>query len=120
MKTFRELKVWQKSMDLSVEIYRITNVLPKIEDYGLTSQIRRSAVSVPSNIAEGFGRYHSKEFVRFLQISQGSVYECQSQLEIAFRVNYIEECIFNDLDNRLTEVAKMLSSLIRKIKESIN
>ncbi len=118
MKSFKELKVWQKSMDLTVEIYELTKKFPKIEDYGLSSQIRRCSVSIPSNIAEGFGRNHSKYFVRFLQIAQGSVYECQTQLEIAFRVAYIDENEFRSIDIQYTEVAKMLSSLIRKIKES--
>lgn len=118
MKSFRELKVWQKSMDLTVDLYQLVKDFPKVEDYALSSQIRRSSVSIPSNIAEGFGRNHSKDFTRFLQIAQGSIYECQTQLEIAFGVNYIEEDTFNNLDIKYTEVAKMLSSLIRKIQES--
>ncbi|MCU4175770.1 four helix bundle protein [Carboxylicivirga sp. N1Y90] len=118
MKSFRDLIVWQKSMDLTVDVYELLKVFPKVEDYALASQIRRCSVSIPSNIAEGFGRNHTKEFIRFLQISQGSVYECQTQLEIAFRVNYIDSIVFDELDSKYTEVAKMLSSLIRKIKES--
>nr|WP_321450439.1 four helix bundle protein [uncultured Carboxylicivirga sp.] len=118
MNSFRELKVWQKSLDLSVSVYEITKVFPKTEDYGLTSQIQRSSVSIPSNIAEGFGRNHTKDFTRFLQIAQGSVYECQTQLEIAFRVGYLNEDESMNLDNKYTEVAKMLSSFIRKIKDS--
>ncbi|MCT4644394.1 MAG: four helix bundle protein [Carboxylicivirga sp.] len=118
MNSFRELKVWQKSMDLCVEVYDMIKGFPKIEDYALSSQIRRCSVSIPSNIAEGFGRNHSKDFARFLQIAQGSVYECQTQLEIAYRVNYIDDDAFNNLDAKYTEVAKMLSSLIRKIQDS--
>ncbi len=118
MKTFRELVVWQKSMDLSVEIYNLTNSFPQSEEYGLSSQVRRSSVSVPSNIAEGYGRNHTKDFVRFLQIAQGSVYECQTQLEIAYRVNYLIKDDFDNIDARFKELAKMLSSLIRKVNES--
>lgn len=82
-------------MDLPVRVYELLIDFPKVEDYALSSQIRRCAVSIPSNIAEGFARYHSKDFIRFLRIAQGSVYECQTQLEIASRVGYLNGNLFN-------------------------
>ena len=87
--SYRDLVVWQKSMELTKKIYTITKDFPKEEVYGLTSQIRRSAVSIPSNIAEGKGRNSDKEFVRFLQISLGSLYELQTQFELALSFNNV-------------------------------
>ena len=110
--SYRDLIVWQKSMLLVKEIYLQTKNFPKEELYGLTSQIRRCAISVPSNIAEGKGRNTDKEFIRFLQISLGSVYEFQTQLELSSQLNYI-----NDIDNLLNlsiEIEKMINTLITK------
>jgi len=120
MKTFRDLQVWQKGMDMSVSVYEVTSNFPKKEEYGLISQLRRCAVSIPSNIAEGFGRNHTKDFIRFLRISQGSVYECQTQLEISFRVGFMQESVFKDMDKQYETIAKMLSSFIRKLSNSEN
>mgnify|MGYP002344243353 FL=1 len=99
-------------MDLTKQLYVLTSSFPKEETYGLISQIRRCAVSIPSNIAEGKGRGGDKEFVRFLQISLGSLYELQTQLELAASFNYIAS-IENILDMSL-EIEKMLNSLITK------
>ena len=118
MKTYRDLIVWQKSMDLVILVYNATNQFPKEEVYNLTSQIRRSAVSVPSNIAEGYGRNSSGDYVRFLQISSGSLYELQTQLEISFRMKYFSQEKFRELNSLSIEIEKMLSSLISKIKNS--
>ena len=120
MKTYRDLIVWQKSMDLVFLVYNATNQFPKEEVYNLTSQIRRSSVSVPSNIAEGYGRNSSGDYVRFLQIASGSLYELQTQLEISFRMEYLTEEKFNELNSLSIEIEKMLSSLISKIKNSRN
>ena len=97
MKTYRDLIVWQKSMDLVFLVYNATNQFPKEEVYNLTSQIRRSSVSVPSNIAEGYGRNSSGDYVRFLQIASGSLYELQTQLEISFRMEYLTEEKISDI-----------------------
>ena len=108
--SYRTLIVWQKSMELTKQVYMITKEFPKEEVYGLTSQIRRCAVSIPSNIAEGKGRGSDREFVRFLQISLGSLYELQTQLELALSLNYI-----NNIENILAlslEIEKMLNKLI--------
>ncbi|MBN2721567.1 MAG: four helix bundle protein [Campylobacterales bacterium] len=108
--SYRDLLVWQKSMELTKQVYMITKDFPKDEIYGLTSQIRRCAVSIPSNIAEGRGRNSDKEFIRFLQISLGSLYELQTQLDLALSFNYITN-IENILDLSL-EIEKMLNKLI--------
>ena len=89
MKSYRDLIVWQKAMSLVTLTYKITKDFPIEERYGLCSQIRRSSVSVPSNIAEGYGRNYRKDYSRFLQIARGSLFECQTQLEIALNMNFI-------------------------------
>ena len=108
--SYRDLIVWQKSMDLAKQIYFITKDFPKEEVYGLTSQIRRCAVSIPSNIAEGKGRGGDKEFVRFLQISLGSLYELQTQIELAKEFGFIQNG--DTLFNLSFELEKMINSLI--------
>jgi four helix bundle protein len=97
MSNFRNLLIWQKSMVLVTKIYTVTNNFPKEEVFGLTSQIKRSAISIPSNIAEGLGRESSKELLRFLKISIGSLFELQTQLEIAKNIIYLDEETFNNL-----------------------
>ena len=92
---YRELTVWQKSMKFVADIYKLTQNFPDIEKFGLTSQIRRSAVSIPSNIAEGFGRRLPKEFIRFLRISISSLFELQAQLKICKSINLTDPNIFN-------------------------
>ena len=109
---YRSLVVWQKGMELAEKVYLITKKFPKEEIYALTSQVRRSAVSVPSNIAEGKGRGTDKEFVQFLRIALGSLYELQTQLELALRIEYITEKEFESIDQQMFEVEKMLNSLI--------
>src|ERR1700692_2269347 len=89
--SFQDLRIWQESMDLTVEIYRVTSGFPRHEIYGLTSQMRRAAVSVPSNIAEGKGHRSDPEFVRFLFHARGSLLELQTQLLIARRLEYLSE-----------------------------
>ena len=110
--SYRGLIVWQKSMKLSKEIYLLTKTFPKEELYGLTSQIRRCAISIPSNIAEGKGRNSDKEFIRFLQVALGSVYELQTQLELSLQLNYIDN--IDDLLNLSIEIEKMINTLITK------
>ncbi|MBN2145529.1 MAG: four helix bundle protein [Candidatus Aureabacteria bacterium] len=112
MITFRNLVVWQKSMTLVTNVYQVSRAFPKDEFYGLTSQIRRCAVSIPSNIAEGYGRKSTNDHIRFLQISTGSVYELQTQLEISFNLNYITQPVFHEVYESSREIERMLSSLI--------
>jgi four helix bundle protein len=117
MSNFRNLLVWQKSMSLTTKIYNSTKQFPKEEIFGLTSQIRRSSISIPSNIAEGFGRDSNKEYLRFLNISIGSLFEMQTQLEIAKNIQYLNEEEFNNLYENSREIERMLVSFISKIKE---
>jgi len=115
MKTFRDLIVWQKSMVLVAEVYKISKELPNDEMYGLTHQIRRCAVSIPSNIAEGYGRNSTNDYTHFLRIATGSLYELQTQMEIALNLHYIDKNKFNGLYELSREIERMLSSLIGKL-----
>nr|WP_294781541.1 four helix bundle protein [uncultured Flavobacterium sp.] len=117
MKTFRDLLIWQRSMNLVTEIYQITNSFPKEEIYGLSSQIRRSSISIPSNIAEGYGRNGNTELLRFLNISISSLFEMQTQLEISFNLKYITEYQFSKTNGESRELERMLSAFIKKLKE---
>ena len=117
MKSYRDLIVWKKSMVLVTQIYLLSKTFPKEELYGLISQIRKSAVSVPSNISEGYGRNSTNDYIRFLQIASGSLYEMQTQLEICFNLAYISRMDFDRVDAQSREIERMLSSLIRKVKK---
>ncbi len=114
MHNFKELIIWQKSMDLVTDIYQASFSMPQSQQYSLTDQIQRSAVSIPSNIAEGSGRGSNKEFVRFLNISNGSCCELETQLLIAQNLNFIEPNIITDLIGRLNESQKMNHALRAK------
>lgn len=118
MESFRELVVWQRSLGLVKAVYDYTSSFPKEELFGLKMQIRRCATSVPSNIAEGYGRQHTSEYIRFLQIARGSLFELVTQLEIALSLAYIQD--ISNLENECDEIARMLNSLIRKLSESPN
>ena len=118
MSNFRNLLIWQKSMVLVTKIYTVTNNFPKEEVFGLTSQIKRSAISIPSNIAEGLGRESNKEFLRFLNISIGSLFELQTQLEIAKNIIYLDEETFNNLYEDTRELERMIVSFTNKIKNN--
>ena len=116
MNSYRDLIVWQKSMNLVTLLYQLTKQFPDDEKFGLTSQIKRSSVSIPSNIAEGYGRSSRKEYVRFLEIARGSLYEFQTQLEIATNLNFIDIVATKEIFELGIEVEKMLNSLIKKLK----
>jgi four helix bundle protein len=110
---FRGLQVWQRSKDLAVTIYTMTREGTIARDFGLIDQIRRAAVSIPSNIAEGDERETNKEAVRFLYIAKGSLAELRTQLEIAHHVGYIKQEIWQTLDNECGQIGRMLGSLIK-------
>ena len=112
MKTHKDLEVWKKSISLVTEIYSITKSFPKEEMYGLTNQIRRASVSVPSNIAEGAARQTNKEFIQFLYIALGSNTEFETQLLIAYNLNFISEADYDNCHRKVDEIGKMLSGLI--------
>ncbi len=118
MSTFRNLIIWQKSMELVTNIYSETKSFPKEELYGLTSQIRRASVSIPSNIAEGYGREGRNDYLRFLNIAVSSLFELQTQLEIAKNLSYINKNNFDILFENTREIERMLVSYIKKIKKS--
>ena len=107
MHNIKELKIWQKAIDLTVDVYKATEKFPKEELYGLTSQIRRAAVSIPSNISEGAGRNSNNEFRHFLSIANGSSYELQSQIVISHQLNLLEQEIAQALLNKIEEIQKM-------------
>jgi four helix bundle protein len=115
--SFRDLLVWQRAIQLTVAVYRMTNEFPREELYGLTSQVRRSAVSVASNIAEGHGRLTAGEFRHFLGISRGSNFEVQTQLEIARALEIGNPKLLDATDDLSHQVGKMIYALIESMKE---
>ncbi len=115
MGNYEKLDVWQKAMQLAVDIYKTTEVFPKKEIYGLSSQIQRAAVSIPSNIAEGYSRQHNKEIIQFLHIALGSKAELETQLRIVISLAYIDPDIGTDLLERTVEVGKMLHGLKKRL-----
>ncbi len=113
MKVHRSLKVWQKSIDLTVQIYALSEKFPRGEEYGLKSQVRRAAVSIPSNIAEGAARQTKKEFTQFLYIAAGSASEIDTQVELALRLGYLKANEIEKITQDLEQVSKMIFGLIK-------
>ncbi len=118
MKTHLDLDVWKRSIEFVTLIYRLTEKFPKSEIYGITSQIRRSAVSIPSNIAEGAGRTSKKEFSHFLSISLGSLAELETQLIISDNLNYLDSGILTGLISKLSSIRKMIFGLKKSISKT--
>jgi four helix bundle protein len=114
--THKDLDVWKKAMDLAVEVYSLTVRFPREELYGLTSQIRRSAVSIPSNIAEGAARHSGKEFIQFLHIASGSVAELETQLLLAIKMGFISG---DHVISHIEEVRRLLLGLLRSLKKKL-
>jgi len=114
--SYKDLIVWQRAMELVVAIYELTNQFPKEETYGLVSQIRRAAVSIPSNIAEGRYRGTRKDYAQFLRISYGSGAELETQIEIAKRISKTKNLEYKKVEDLLEQVMKMLNSIINKLK----
>ena len=117
---YKELNVWKESMKLGGEIYRLTNNFPANEKFGLTSQMQRCAVSIPSNIAEGWSRNYDKVFIQFLNTAQGSAAELESQLIIAAELKYTTEDLVAELLKIVIIIKKMIRSLIQSIQSKIN
>jgi four helix bundle protein len=117
MKTHKDLEVWRRSLDFVTDIYLVTQSFPKSELYGLTSQLRRAAVSIPSNISEGAARKSPTEFKRYLHISLGSLSEVETQLLISRNLNYMSDENFESLINEQGNIARLTQGLIRSISE---
>ncbi|MBZ5515374.1 MAG: four helix bundle protein [Acidobacteriia bacterium] len=116
MQDFKKLKVWEKSHDLTLAVYRVTAAFPKEELYGLTSQIRRSCASIPANVAEGCGRGGKAEFARFLQVAAGSASELEYHLLLAHDLGLLEDGNHSLLSGQAIELKRMLASLLEKVK----
>lgn len=114
---YKDLKVWQKSISLANDLYKITEKFPKEEQFGLTNQLRRAVVSISSNIAEGSGRETSKDFAHFVSIAKGSLREIETQLIIANNLDFIDSDKLSDLQEEITELDKMLFGLRKSLKE---
>lgn len=119
VKSYRDLVVWQKAIALVTAVYTLTRGFPKEEMYGLAQQIRRSAVSVPSNIAEGGSKRSTKDYIRFLNIAYGSLSELETQLMIAVNLGFANDKIVDNLLQNTAEIGKMLNALINKLEDKI-
>jgi four helix bundle protein len=116
MKSFRELQVWRKAHNMTMAVYEATRIFPSEERYGLTSQLRRSAASIPANIAEGCGRRSDGEMARFLQIARGSASEIEYYIFLARELRYLREDSFRQLTREADELQRMLTALIRRFR----
>jgi four helix bundle protein len=113
--SYKDLLVWQRSMDLVEAVYRVTARLPASEQFGLTAQMRRSAISIPSNLAEGYGRQATGEYRHHLSFSRGSLLELETQAMLCLRLKYLTEDQLNPILKEIAEISKMLGSLISKL-----
>jgi four helix bundle protein len=121
IKSYKDLLIWQKGIELTDDIYSLVKTFPNDEIYSLTSQIKRSTISIPSNIAEGFGRNSTKSYLNFLKISRGSLFELETQLIIAKNQNFIQNIeLFDKIMKMITEEGKMINSYINKLDKSTN
>jgi four helix bundle protein len=119
LQSYRELQVWQKSMDLVVDCYQVTELFPKTETYGLAIQLQRAAVSVPANIAESQGRNHTREFINHLSMAYGSLMEVETHLQIAARLNYLNDASLQRLLERSNEIGRMLNGLMQSLNRKL-
>jgi len=115
IQSFKDLRIWQKGIEIVEDIYRMTRNYPKEELYGLSSQMRRASISIPSNIAEGFKRFHNKEYKRFLYITLGSSAELETQLIISHKLDYIPKNTMTALSEKIDYLSKMITALMRKL-----
>ncbi len=119
LKSYKDLKAWQKAYQLCLEIYRITKAFPKEEMYNLTSQLRRAALSVPCNIAEGYGRKTTPEYLRSLYIAHGSACELETQFLLSGDLGYIERSELTRLQDQIAEVERVLKALIKSLETKV-
>jgi len=119
VKSYKDLLIWQKGIDIVANLYQLVENFPKEEMYALTSQLKRASVSIPSNIAEGYGRNATQSYIHFVSISRGSLVELETQLLIAKRLNFVkDDILFSELMNQITEESKMINSFINKLELS--
>ena len=117
LKSYKELEVWRKSYGLCLGLYKLTRQFPSVEKFSLTSQIRRAVVSIPSNIAEGYGRRTTADYIRFLYIAYGSVCELETQVMITRDLGYVGMEAFNKIHSEIGSVERMLKALIKSLEE---
>ncbi len=115
IRTYRDLDIWKKGIEVVKDVYKLTEKFPKQEMYGIVSQMRRSAISIPSNVAEGFKRYHNKEYRQFLYVTLGSCAELETQITIAKELKYIQENEEAILLEKLDHIGRMISNLLKKL-----
>ncbi|MBR0201854.1 MAG: four helix bundle protein [Bacteroidaceae bacterium] len=120
METHKDLRIWQQSIEMVTSIYLMTKAFPKDELFGLVSQMRRAAVSVPSNIAEGYARGTDREKLHFLRISSGSLSEVETQLILSLNLGYVSQETYDELSERVTSVWKQLNALISSVKKKLS
>jgi len=118
--SYKDLIVWQKSIALVTEIYKLTKTFPAEEKFGIVNQLNRAVVSIPANIAEGWGRESSKNYLQFLRISRGSLMETETLLVISKNLNYIDDENFRMISEKLDETGKILQGLIKRVQQKIN
>jgi four helix bundle protein len=118
MSDFRKLTVYNRALDFIQAIYKIIDKFPKDEQYALANQLKRAATSICANIAEGSGRYHKKDFSQFIRIALGSVFECSSLIDVAFRLTFISKSEYNKLIDQCDEIGKMLNGLIESLTKN--
>jgi four helix bundle protein len=120
IKSYKDLEVWKKGVLLSIEVYKITSGFPASELYALTNQMRRASASIPANIAEGYGRESTKNYVQFLKTSRGSLYELDTFLTIAIGLKFLSKEAKENLSLRIEAISKMINSLIRTLSKSLS
>lgn len=118
VKTYKDLIVWQKAMEMTTLLYKIIKKLPKEVTYTLSDQMRRAAISIPSNIAEGFGRNSKKEYLQFLYIANGSVCELETQLTLCVNINYLSETETQPIMDLLSEIGKIIMTITKKLNSN--
>ena len=118
LQNHKELIAWQKAMDLVVEVYKLVKMLPKNETYALSDQMRRAVISIPSNIAEGYGRNSTREYIQFLSVARGSCFELDTQLQACGRIEYLSEKNLKPAFDLLSEIIKILNATISTLKKS--
>jgi len=115
IRSFKQLRIWNKGIEIVEDVYRLTKAFPREELYGLISQMRRAAISIPSNVAEGFKRFHSKEYRQYLHITLGSAAELETEAIISRKLDYLDEAQLNILSDKIDQFSKMTSALLKKL-----